>query len=499
MQPRRAALVILVLVVTLAGSARVPVRAATVLRYARTTDIFNFDPTQLAIGNYIMLNQVYNTLVRLDKDLTPKPELAVSWQFLEQGLVLRLNLRRGVVFHSGRPFVADDVVYNVRRYQDPQVGANIRPQALRIGEARRVDDYTVDLVFRAPNPAIFDLLDLLYIMDRQAADRIRTTAAGTGPFRVAERVPGTMTRLVRSDRYWKRDLPVVDQVELRVVADDPALVANLTSRAVHVIEGPQPIHLVNLEKQRFRTIMGTNVPLYYDIIMNVQHRSFRDKRVRQAVDLTIDRERFVRLFYGGRTKSAWLPPSLEAAVREAGGVNYPKRDLIHAKALLVAAGYPMGFETALMVPVGTPGAAALGQIVQSDLAKIGIRVRLELLELAQIRTRWFNSNYQMSVHTFGRANRDPSSLLGTAVVFRAQGNITLFRSDRYTELVDRGATTLDRRARAAIYRDIAQMLLDEAFVLTIAPFHTVFAHAPEVEGLDTNLEGMPILEPVRVR
>jgi len=476
--------------------APVPPRAggASVLRYALTGDIFNFDPTQLADGNYIMINQLYDSLIREDQDLHPRPRLATSWEFLDNGLVLRLHLRRGVVFDSGRAFGADDVVYNIHRYQDPAVGANVRLQALSVKDVRKVDDATVDLVLDKPDPAIFDLLDFLYVVDRDGVAGIKTTPAGTGPFRLAGRVPGTSSEFAAFDRYWDKGTPALDRVDVRVVADDPALIANLTSRAVDVIQGPQPIHLQSLKQQGYRVTVETSSALFFDVLMNVTRGPFKDKRVREAISLAIDRGEFVRLFFQGIGKPAWLPAARAAHVTYPTGV-----DAARAKTLLAQAGYAGGFSTTMLVPAAIPGAPALGQVIQSDLAPLGVRVRLELIDLAQIRARWFGSDFEMTIHQYGRANRDPDSLLRGAVVFRPQDNITRYDSGAYAALVDRGATTMDPRARGAAYGEVAKILLDEAFTVTVAAQPRIFVTAPGVDGLTTNLEGMPILGGVHVR
>lgn len=470
------------------------VGAAGALRFALTTDIFNFDPTQLPSGNYIMMNQLYDPLVREDSEMHPQPMLAQSWEFMNNGLVLRLHLRRDVIFASGRPFRADDVVANIKRYQDPVVAANVRAAALAVRDARKIDDATVDLVFDKPDPAVFDLLDFLYIIDPAGVANIKTAPAGTGPFRLTARTPGTLAVMTRNDRYWDRSVPALDRVEVHIVADDPALIANLTSKAVDAIEGPQPIHLASLKQQGYGVIVQASPSLYFDILMNVTSPPIRDKRVRQAVSLAIDRAEFVRLFFQGAGKTAWLPPSLEAAARRAGGVTYEtKVDLARARSLMAEAGERGGFSGTLMVPSDDPGAPALAQVIQSNLAQIGIHLQLQLELTAQVRPRWFAYDYQFSLHEYGRANRDPDSLLRTAVVFRPQDNITQFHSDDYSALIDKGATTVDQRARDAEYAEVAKIVLDQAFTVTIASDPFIFVTARGVRGLATNLEGMPIL------
>ena len=105
------------------------------LKIGQVGGILNFDAHRLSKGNYPMLTLVYNTLIRYDDTLTPQPELAESWTFSKDGMTLEFKVREGVKFHNGRELVAEDVVWNIQRVQDPKTAAHVRPLSLAIKSA----------------------------------------------------------------------------------------------------------------------------------------------------------------------------------------------------------------------------------------------------------------------------------------------------------------------------------------------------------------------------
>ena len=142
----------------------------------------HFQPWDTAINNFPYFSQFYNVLVRKDETThEPQPELAERWSFSPDGKTMTLHLRRGVKFHSGREFVAEDVKRSHARAMHPDVHANLKPMGESVQEVKVVDRYTVQLVLDAPNPAIFDLLDMLYMIDDDRFDKHRTEPMGSGP------------------------------------------------------------------------------------------------------------------------------------------------------------------------------------------------------------------------------------------------------------------------------------------------------------------------------
>ena len=175
--------------------------ADNVLRIGQTGTLPNLNPYILAGPYDSMVNNVYDVLTRYDENLEPQPRLAESWSFSDDGLEMTLTLRSGVVFHSGKAFTSADVLDSLAFVKDADNGALIRNFANRIVDASAPDDSTVVFKFEAPFPAVFDLLELFYIIDADSTD-FSVTANGTGPFSVTSHTAGTLSSFAKNADYW---------------------------------------------------------------------------------------------------------------------------------------------------------------------------------------------------------------------------------------------------------------------------------------------------------
>ncbi len=475
------------------------VKRGGVLRYAHNTDILSFDPTQLPAGNWPMLYTLYDTLIRFDEKYRAAPQLAESWEFAEQGRRLTMKLRKGVSFHTGRDFTADDVVFTLQRFQDKEVGANFRAMALYVKEARAEDAHTVSFSMEKPNAAILDFLDSMFIMDKVAIREVKTRGVGTGPFRLVRWMPGDRVIWEKNKNYWKSDRPYLDGVEMLAIPDASALAINVETGAIDVAERLAPTDLKRLQGNPALDVYIAAVGNQFnDVLFNLKRPPFDNPKVRQAIDLAIDRERFAQIFYAGFSRGACLPyPEHSPAYFE----DQAKRcefDLDKAKRLLNEAGISsLDLTMTVSAPGYYPGSDVLAQVMNADLRKIGVNLKIENLPQAQARPRILTSrDYQLAGHTYGRANKDPVTMFTSAVAWLAhcEQNVTGYCSEKFTRLVDAAATTLEPEKRRAIFRDINELLLSERFTLAIAPNSIGFVTRKNVRGFTANLDGACILE-----
>ncbi len=475
-------------------AADTPSRGGTLI-YGIAADIQHFDPALLPAVNFPIMAQLYDSVVRLDEKTQPQPALAESWEFGSDGLSLTLHLRHDVVFHDGTPLTAKDIEWNIKRYQDAKTGANARVMFLSIKSTKVVDDYTLVLGFAAPQAAIFDGLDLLYITKpTDDLDSIRTTPIGTGPFKLENRAPGDSITLVRNDKYWNKGLPYLDKVEIRVMPDSLAGIVALQTGDIQLLGTPPEKELDGLAKTGgIDVLRATSPSVVSDVLFNVKSDGpFADKRVRQAVHYAVDRQRIDDVVYAGHSETWCLPwqsgsPAFTPAARDC------PRDLDKARKLLADAGYPNGFKTSMMVQSDERN-LLIGQIVASNLADIGITATIDQVNVPQ--DRWASGDFAISIHGYGRANRDPATLLTTTSIFRPANNFAKYQSDEYTKLVNDINTTIDPVARKKLFADLDKLMLDQMWLVSIAPNFLAYAHASDVKGLQVNLDGMPFLDKV---
>jgi peptide/nickel transport system substrate-binding protein len=500
---RRRALVIWVLVWVFlgmaGGAAAGEPKPGGTLKIGQVGGILNFDGHRLSKGNYPMLTLVYNTLVQYDDKLKPQPELAESWTFSKNGLMLEFKLREGIRFHNGRELVADDVVWNIQRVQDPKTAAHVRPLSLAIKSAEATGKYRVVLRMEKPTPAVMDLFDTMYIMPKEAVADIQKRGVGTGPFQVVEWVPGDKVVFKKSPDYFRQGLPYIDGVILQQIPDAAALSVNLEAGALDMAFDFSPREAARLMNARkvmlLQSMGGASVT---DIMMNVSKAPFDNKKVRQAINYAVDRKRFVDTVLVGFGDPWCQPfPAQSLGFSPGIGTTHCTFDLARAKQLLAEAGYPNGFDAVLHISTATyPNTRQLAQILQADLAKIGVRLTIRDVEPAEYReVTWGTKNkFSIVLHEYGRANRDPDTLFKAAGAWYTKDGMTTFTSPEYVQLVEKAGSALDPAKRRPLYAQIARFLADQAFTIPGSPSFTLSAIKPSAHDVTVNVDGMPILD-----
>lgn len=381
---------------------------ATTAAYAQTVrignqgDALSMDPhslnetTQLSVtGN------VYEPLVTRDKTTALAPALATAWKQTTP-VVWRFDLRKGVTFHDGTPFTADDVVFSFARGTGD--GSDMKGFTNSIKEVRKVDSHTVEIETTAPFPILPDVLSFFYIMSKEWAEKNQATkpvdrrkgienaasfkANGTGPYRLRERQPGVKTTFVRNGSYWGKIEGNVVNVEYTPIGNDATRVAALLSGQVDVIE-PVPMQDVAritsggkarvMQGPELRWIfLGMDQKRDELLYSNVKGKNpFKDKRVRQAFYQAID--------IVGIQKSVMRGAATPAALLVGPGIRgydpgMDKRlpyDVEAAKKLMAEAGYANGFEVAMNCPNDRyVNDSNICQAVAANLARIGVKINL---------------------------------------------------------------------------------------------------------------------------
>jgi len=384
--------------------------ASQVLRYANQGELKSLDPYTLKETTTIAHHaHVYEGLVGRDKDLKLVPALAESWETLDP-LHWRFHLRKGVKFHNGDPFTADDVLFSADRVRAN--GSNFLSNVPADAKFAKVDDYTVDVTLSSPNPILISQWDGWYIMDKkwcQEHDAVAPTPAsattpsyaalhenGTGPFAIERHQPGVKTVFKAFPGWWGKPEHNLKEIDFTPIASDATRVAALLSGEVDVVE-PVPIQDIQrvnssgvatvMNQPELRTIfLGMDESRDELLYSSVKGKNpFKDVRVREAFYKAIDVELIKnRVMRGLSTPSAlMIAPQLFALSKD---FTRPKVDIDGAKKLLTEAGYPDGFEVTLDCPNDRyVNDAAICQAVVGMLARIGVKVDL----LAQPKAQFF--------------------------------------------------------------------------------------------------------------
>ena len=374
---------------------------AQTIRIANQGDALSMDPHSLNESLQLSTtSNVYEPLVGRNKDLSLAPALATAWKQTAP-TVWRFELRKGVQFHDGTPFTADDVVFSFARMKGD--GSDMKATNSDVKEVRKIDDHTVEIETFAPQPILPDVITTSYMMSKKWCEANQAVtpvdrrkgienaasfrANGTGPYRLRERQPGVRTVFVRNGAYWGKIEGNATEVIFTPIGNDSTRVAALLSGEVDVME---PIPVQDIERvnsnpgtravtgPELRTIfLGMDQKRDELLYSSVKGKNpFKDKRVRQAFYQAIDID--------GIKKTVMRGASNPSALMVGPGINgfdaSVKRlpyDPAAAKKLMADAGYPDGFEVAMNCPNDRyVNDGRICQAVAANLARINVKIKL---------------------------------------------------------------------------------------------------------------------------
>ena len=387
-----------------------PASAANTFRFAFQGDLKALDPYTLnetfTLG---MLGNVYEALTRRDASLKIVPGLAERWEVLEPTR-WRFYLRKGVKFHNGEDFTADDVVFSAERVR--AAGSDLKTRLPADAKVVKVDDHTVDFVLSGPNPILHFEWDTWYIMSKKWAEAHNAAAPqpatgqqqnyaalnanGTGPFTIASHQAGVRTVFKANPSWWDKKEHNLDEVVFTTVSNDATRVAALLSGDVDMID-PVPLQDIQRVNANPTTQVLTGPELRTIFLGFDQRRDelryssvkgknpMKDVRVRKAFYQAIDIEAIKSRVMRGMAAPSSLLISPLLFSRAAEFKRWP-HDPEAAKKLLAEAGYPNGFEIGMDCPNDRyVNDEAICQAVVAMLARIGVKANLN----AQPKAKYF--------------------------------------------------------------------------------------------------------------
>ena len=322
----------MLMAVALAAGLAGPALGQGTLRVAVGSTLNNLDPAKTTIGDeYIFVHLVFNGLTRIERDLTTKPDLAVSWTASDDLKVWTFKLREGVKFHNGRTLDADDVVATMQRILDPATGSRARANIAMVEKIEAVDPLTVRFTLNIPYAGFQDIFGerQLRILAKDEIANISTKPIGTGPFRFKSWSPGDRMELEKNPDYFEKGLPKLDGVTMRIIPETAARVAAIESGAIDILWN-LPYETVDKFKNHPNVRAdGTSTATWDGVILNNERAPFNDVRVRQALAATIDHEALVELalFGQGAPTHSPIPPSHPYFNKELG---FKKPDIAQA-------------------------------------------------------------------------------------------------------------------------------------------------------------------------
>jgi peptide/nickel transport system substrate-binding protein len=476
---------------TVGPMAVAPVEAKT-FRIADQGDALSMDPHSLNESLQLSFTgNIYEPLVAHDKKLGLVPGLATKWTQVNP-TTWRFELRRGVTFHDGTPFTADDVLFSFARAAAD--GSDMKSYTNEIAQVKKVDADTVDIVTKNPFPILPDVISLVYIMSKKWCEENRAErpvdkrkgvenaasfkANGTGPFRLRSRDPGVRTVLARNLNYWDKVETNIDEVVFTPIGADATRVAALISGEIDFMQ-PVPVQDVARLKQNpnlnivqgpeLRTIfLGMDQARNELLFSNVKGKNpFKDVRVRRAFFQAIDIEAIrTRIMRGAATPTALMvAPGIKGFAPEL-NKRLPY-DPEASKKLLAEAGYPSGFEVKMNCPNDRyVNDGEICQAVAGMLARVGVKVNLEAETKGTYFPKILSRNTSFYLLGWTPATYDShnvlNAILGTPDPSgRGQFNLGGYSNARVDELTKLVQSETDQAKRNAMIAEAFKIHQDE--------------------------------------
>jgi peptide/nickel transport system substrate-binding protein len=473
--------------------------SAQTLRIGLAEDPDILDPTMARtfVGRIVFAG-LCDKLFDLDEKLNVVPQLATSHQWSADNKSLTIKLREGVTFHDGEKMDAQAVKYNLERHKNMK-GSNRRGELAVVSSIDAVDPTTVRINLEAPfAPLLAVLTDRSGMMvspkaAEAAGEKFGAKPVCSGPFRFVERIAQDRIVVERFTNYWNKGQVHFERIVYQPIVDATVRLANLRSGQLDFIERVAPSDIPNLRNDsRFKIAKIVEIG-YQRITINVGKSDLaqknplgRDPRVREAFELSLDREAIVKVAMEGEAQAGnqWVAPSNRFYGKSA---PLPKRNVERAKQLLKEAGVPNPSFT-LMTPT-TSDAQRIAQIVQAMAKEAGFDIKIQSTEFATSLNLADKGQFEAYVLAWsGRA--DPDGNLHTMLACKGPTNYAGYCKDDVEKLITESRTSLDATRRAAAYDKIAQQVQKDRPIVYLFHRHWLWAHTAKLSGLRTVPDGM---------
>lgn len=471
--------------------------AATTLIYCSEASPEGFDPGRYTAGTTFdaSAQPLFNRLVEFERGGTRiVPALAEKWSVSADGLVYTFQLRRGVKFHTTewfkptREFNADDVIFTLDRMINPNNAFQKAAPASflyaadmglpdNIARLDKPDAMTVRITLKTVDAAFLAnmAMDFASIHSAEYADallkagrghELNTRPVGTGPFVFRRYEKDAQIRYAAHPAYWAGKAGI-DHLIYAISTDSAVRAQKLKAGECHVSSLPKPAEVQALKsdpKVQLHSLPGLNVGY---LTLNVKKKPFDNLLVRQAINMAINKKSLVEAVYQGAGTAAVnpIPPTLWGYNKAVKDYDYnPER----ARALLAQAGLPDGFETTLWaLPVQrpyNPNGAQAAELIQADLARVGIKARVVKYEWAEYLKRAKDGESEIGMFGWNGDNGDPDNFLGNLLSCAAVGgsNYGQWCHPEFDALIKRAKQTPNQAERVKLYEQAQAVFKREA-------------------------------------
>jgi len=482
------------------------------LVFGRGGDSVSLDPADVTDGESLNVTKnIFDTLLDYkDGNTEVEPALAESWESSDDGLVWTFHLKQGVKFHDGTDFNADAVVFNFNRWMDTEnpyhhgkfpyygymFGGYKGDEGHVIKEVVAKDEYTVEIQLNVPQgPFLNNIAMPAFAIASPAAiekfgEKFGENPVGTGPFVFKEWTRNDKIILEKNTEYWLEGYPLLSKLIFKSIPDNSARFTALQSGDIDIIDGVNPDD-VTLAKQNeaLQIWLRPSMNVGY-LAFNTQKEPFDNVKVRQALNMAVDKQGLIDAFYNGLAEPAKnpLPPSLWGYNNDVVDYEY---NLEQAKKLLAEAGYPDGFTTDFWyMPVPRPyipQGKKMAEAMQADFQKIGVKTNLVTEEWSPYLEKTGNGEHSMMLFGWTGDNGDPDNFIYVLLdkdntKTPDAGNVAFYKNDELHDILIEAQQSSDLEKRTELYKQ-AQVIIHED-----APWVPLVHSTPPLVG-KANLKG----------
>ena len=498
-------------VASIPATAHIPASREVLLAVSR--NLANGEEDPYYTHNSLM---VWDSLVMLNEELEPTPQLSRSWSLADDQLSWTFELREGISFTDGTPFDADAVVANIDRLmqisprRSPFFSLTIARAYGDLAGASKSAEGVVEFQLNSPNPSMIftmsNFFSAMFSPDSFSENGDFTgIPATTGRFKLADWERDQFVLLERNEDYWDTK-PMVERIRLRVIPDSGARVSAILAGEVDaVVElgALSPAEAKSLEGREGITVGGDPVSISQYLFFGNDRPPFDNVDLRRAVSLTIDREAIVEklaLGYGVPGKSLlsafvprWLSPKGE-----------PVYDPEEARRLARTVLGEGRASATLIFRTGSGQAQpykSIAELLQAELGQIGIDLELVPLDPAAARERRDTRDWNLRIGQTGWANGDPDFILGRFLASDGFNNATIkggYSNPEADRLVASGKAELDPQKRFEIYERLQEIAADEVPVTPLYHNYLTYAYRDTITGLRHRVTYQPTLDTIQI-
>jgi peptide/nickel transport system substrate-binding protein len=459
------------------------------IRFAYDQVPENVDPffNNVRIG-VIIAHQVWDTLIYRDPKANEyKGQLATSWKWIND-TTLELELRKGVKFHNGEAFDADDVVYTLNYVSKPDSKVTTANNVNWIAKAEKIDQYKVRIVSKKPFPAAIEYLAGPIVIhpneyyEKVGPKGMNEKPVGSGPYKIVDHAIGKYVRMEKNPDYFKdspKPAATVEKIEIRFIPDRQTQVAEILSGGLDLI-----MHVALDQANQLKAVPHVKavsgetmriVFLNYNSTDNTPAAALKNLKVRQAINHAIDRDTLVKQIVGEGARvlhTQCFPSQFGCTDEGATRYNY---DPAKAKALLKEAGYPDGFD----IDIYAYRERNQTEAIIGYLRAVGIRANLRFMQYAAMRDQVRGGKAALIHQTWGSFSVNDVSA-STPVYFKfLPDDIT--RDAEVRDALERGDTSVDPKVRKEAYKKALTLITERAYGLSMYSLPVFYAAAKDLD------------------